>query len=189
MLRGLWQSACLPGYELEKRLTEFHVVQRPDGLVTGAVGWVVQGVEGWVHSPVFATPALAAEGSPALWEHLRTLARAQGVVRLWALGASPFWDAAGFAPATPAQLKKRPAVFGAARGPWRVLALRDEAAAAAWEREWAAREAARQEEAERLRRRVAFWKLLAWAVAGLFFLGAGWLLLVLVRSGRPARRR
>jgi len=190
VLRGLWQSERLPGYELEKRLTEFHVVVRPDGLVIGAVGFQVAGAHALVHSLAFTSPALAAEGLPRLWEHLRALAQTQGVARLWAQGPAAAWPKAGFAAATPAQLKKRPAVFGPARGAWHTLALRDEAAVSqAWEKEFAALQEAHQEQAERLRRQAAFWKLLAWSMAALFFFGAAWLLAVLLRSAPRTPRR
>lgn len=190
VLRGLWQSERLPGYELEKRLTEFHVVVRPDGLVIGAVGFQVAGVHALVHSLAFTSPALAAEGLPRLWEHLRALAQTQGVARLWAQGQAAAWPKAGFAAATPAQLKKRPAAFGPARGAWHTLALRDEAAVSqAWEKEFAALQEAHQEQAERLRRQAVFWKLLAWSMAALFFFGAAWLLAVLLRSAPRTPRR
>lgn len=190
VLRGLWQSERLPGYELEKRLTEFHVVVRPDGLVIGAVGFQVAGAHALVHSLAFTSPALAAEGLPRLWEHLRALAQTQGVARLWAQGQAAAWPKAGFAAATPAQLKKRPAAFGPARGAWHTLALRDEAAVSqAWEKEFAALQEAHQEQAERLRRQTAFWKLLAWSMAALFFFGAAWLLAVLLRSAPRTPRR
>ena len=37
-LLGLWEVNRLPALELERRLTEFQVVSRPDGVVVGAIG-------------------------------------------------------------------------------------------------------------------------------------------------------
>lgn len=182
-LRGLWQSERLPGHELEKRLTEFHVVVRPDGTILGTAGLWVIGTEALVHSAAFVTPALAAESGGVLWQHLHTLAQTRGVVRLWMRAAEARWPGAAFAPAAPAQLKRRPTAFGPARERWFVHALRDEAAAAeAWEKEFAALQAHHQEEAERVRRRAAFWKLLAWGIAALFFAVTLWLLVVMWRT-------
>lgn len=188
-LRGLWQLERLPGYELEKRLPEFHVVVRPDGWVVGAAGFWALGAQALVHSLAFASPALAAEGQAPLWEHLHSLARAQGVARLWAQGATARWSEVAFVPATPAQLKRLPPAFGPARAAWFTMALRDEETAArAWEKEFAALQEHRQEQAERLRRRAAFWKLLAWGVAVLFFAGTLWLLSLLLRTTPPTRQ-
>lgn len=188
-LRGLWQLERLPIHELEKRLTEFHVVVRPDGLVIGAAGLATAGPQALVHSVAFASPALAAEGRLPLWEHLHTLMRTHGVIRLWAREAPPTWPGAAFAPATAAQLQRLPPAFGPAQGAWYTLPLRDEAAlAAAWEKEWAALQEFHQAQAEQLRRRAAFWKLLAWAVAALFFLGTAWLLFLMFRTAPRPRR-
>lgn len=187
-LRGLWQTERLPGHELEKRLTEFHVVVRPDGTITGTAGLWVVGTEALVHNVAFATPALAVEGREALWSHLLTLAQTQGVTRLWAREPVARWSGAGFAPAAPAQLRRRPPSFGPARERWFTHALRDEAAAAAaWEKEFAALQTYHQEQAERVRRRAAFWKLLAWGIAVVFLAGTIWLLVLMFRTApRPA---
>jgi N-acetylglutamate synthase-like GNAT family acetyltransferase len=189
VLRGLWQSACLPGYELEKRLTEFHVALRPDGLVTGTRGFQVAGPHALLHSPAFPSPALAAEALPALWEQALALAQTQGVARLWLRGpAAVHWQEAGFQAATPAQLKRLPAALGPARGDWWTVALRDEAAAvAALEKEFAALHEAEQEHTERLQRQAAFWRFLAWGIAALFLAGAVWMGLVMFQQ-RPRRR-
>ena len=104
-LRGLWQLACLPGYELEKRVTEFHVVRRPDGVMTGAMAFTPAGVEALAHSSAFASVAQEVEGLPVLWEHLLKLAQTQGIVRIWMRGEpAAHWQEAGFAAAKPAQL-------------------------------------------------------------------------------------
>lgn len=190
VLRGLWQLGRLPTHELDKRLTEFHVAARPDGVITGTLGFMVSGQHALIHSGAFASLAQEAEGLPVLWEHLLTLARSQSVVRLWLHGpVADHWREAGFVSATGADLKKLPAGFGPTEREWHTLALRDEAAvAAAVEREFATLHVAQAEETERLRRQATFWKLLAWLIALVFFIGAGWLLAVLFRS-TPRRER
>lgn len=184
VLRGLWQLEQLPGYELEKRVTEFHVVARPDGVVMGAVGFLLAGQQALVHSLAFASAGQQAEGWPPLWEHLLALARSQNVVRLWRRGrGAPCWEEAGFQTPTPGQLKKLPPAFGAPQNAWQVFTLRDEAALSeAVEKEFEALHSAQQEQIQRLARQAAIWKLLGWVIAALFFIGAGWMLVVLLRS-------
>lgn len=191
VLRGLWQLERLPTHELDKRLTEFHVVSRPDGMVTGTIGFLVTGSHGLVHSPAFGSVSQTAEGLPVLWDHLLTLARSQGIGRLWLHGPiAEHWREAGFAAATAADLKKLPAGFGPSSGPWHTLALRDETAVAAVvEKQLDTFHAAQQLEAERLRRQAVFWKLLAWIIAVVFFVGAGWMLILLLRSAPRRERR
>jgi N-acetylglutamate synthase-like GNAT family acetyltransferase len=189
VLRGLWQSDRLPAYELERRLTEFHVAVRPDGVVIGALGIQVAGGHALLHSPAFPSQAQAAEGLPVLWEHVLALAHTQGVARLWLRGTlASHWEEAGFRSATPAHLKQLPAALGSPRGVWASLALRDEGVmAAALEKEFAALHDAQQEQTERLRRQATFWKVLAWGIALAFFAGAGWMLFLLFRQA-PRRR-
>ena len=191
VLRGLWQLGRLPVYELDKRLTEFHVAVRPDGVITGALGFLVSGQHALIHSPAFASLAQEAEGLPALWDHLLTLARSQSVVRLWLHGpVANHWREAGFTAATPAELKKLPPGLGPAQGGWHTLALRDETVIPTTvERELVAFHAAQQEEAERLRRQAVFWKVLAWLIALAFFLAASWMLALLFRSAPRRERR
>lgn len=191
VLRGLWQLERLPAHELDKRLTEFHVAARPDGVVTGTVGFFVSGPHALLHSLAFASLAQAAEGLPALWAHLLTLARSQNIIRLWLGGqVADHWREAGFTPATASDLKKLPPGFGPQQGPWHTLALRNESAVvAAVEKELASFHEAQQHEAERLGRQAVFWKLLAWTIALLFFIGAGWMLVLLLRTAPRRERR
>lgn len=191
VLRGLWQLERLPSHELEKRLTEFHVAARPDGVLTGALGFLAAGQHALVHSPAFASHAQAEEAWPVLWEHLMTLARSQSIVRIWLNGRiEASWGETGFKRATGAELKKLPARFGSLRGEWYTVGLRDEAAVAeALEKEFGAFHEVQQQEAERLRRQATAWKLLAWVIALIFFLGAGWMLLLLLRAAPRRTRR
>ncbi len=191
VLRGLWQLERLPYHELEKRLTEFHIAARADGVVTGAIGFVATGQQALVHSPAFASHAQAEEAWPVLWDHLLTLARSQSVIRIWMNGhLQDSWRETGFKPATGADLKKLPARFGAVRGEWHTLVLRDEAAVAeALEKEFETFHEVQQQEAERLRRQAIAWKLLAWIIALIFFIGAGWMLLLLLRAAPRRTRR
>lgn len=189
VLRGLWQSERLPGHEFEKRLTEFHLAVRPDGVVLGSLGFQVAGAHALVHSIACPSLAQAAEAVPALWEHALALAHTQGVARLWLRGpAEPHWREAGFTAAGPAHLKHLPAALGASRGEWWTLSLRHEATATeALEKEFAALHEVQQEQSDRIRRQAAFWKTLAWGIALVFLGGAVWMLLQLFRQS-PRRR-
>lgn len=189
VLRGLWQSERLGVHELEKRLTEFLVAARPDGVVTGTLGVQVSGTQAVLHSAAFPSLAQAAEALPALWDHALNLARTRGVTRLWLRGpVEDHWKEAGFIPAVGTVLKQLPAAAGSGGG-WWTLPLRDEEAVrAVVEKELAVLEATRVQHAESMRRQTAFWKLLAWIIAGVFFAGTAWMLVEMFRRA-PRRRR
>jgi hypothetical protein len=144
-----------------------------------------------IHSLAFASAGQQAEGWSTLWEHVLALARSQTVARLWLRGrGAACWQEVGFKSATPGQLKKLPPAFGAPQNAWQVFALHDEAAlSGALEKEFEALHAARQEQTRRLEKQAAFWKFLAWVIAALFFIGAGWMLVVMMRNAprRDAR--
>lgn len=179
VLRGLWTTGRLPVFELEKRLTEFQLLLRPDDTLLGALGVRESGWHGLLHHPCFYSAAAEEQGLPVIWEHLQTMARQRGLARFWMPGpVAPFWENAGFRPATPVELNRLPAPFREIRtAKWWTLALRDDALLEqVVEKEFARIREEGRRDTERWRRQAVFWKWAGIGLAFALFLGALWLL-------------
>jgi N-acetylglutamate synthase-like GNAT family acetyltransferase len=129
-LKALWQSMRLPAPELEKRLTEFQVVETGDGQLLGAIGIQIVRQHAWLHSEGYLDFAHANQARQSFWERVQTLASNHGVFRLWTQESSPFWSQLGFRPASGGKLSDLPSEWQGASGEWFVLQLKDEAAIA-----------------------------------------------------------
>lgn len=126
-LRPLWNDAQLPVNELEKRFTEFQLVEDEDGELLGAIGLTMVQRQGHIHSEAFIHPEAEDMVRPLLWERLGVLARNHGLVRFWCMEEAPFWRYyAGFKEANPAELENMPAGFGDSTKHWLTLQLMDE---------------------------------------------------------------
>lgn len=178
VLRGLWEMGRLPGFELEKHLTEFQVAVRPDGVISGTMGFRVSGWHALLHSGAFYSTAEEKICQPLLWEHFRILASGQGAARLWMAGPlAPFWKETGFDRAGPVELNRLPPAFGPSAREWHTLALRDDAQIErALEKEFVRLREEGRAGTERMQRQASVWKWLAGLIAVGFFLGAIWLL-------------
>lgn len=179
LLRRLWQQGNLPVAALEKRLTEFQVVETAAGDVLGAVGLRVVQHQGQIHSEVYKEAGLTDALRPRLWERIQSLARNHGLTRLWIGGAaSLFWLDRGFEPPGSELLAHRKQLFGEEPNEtWLTLKLRDESVTgASLDAEFELFRLAQKEEAERIARR-ARW--LRWIAATI-------VLLVLALSGVAA---
>lgn len=192
VLQGLWEVARLPGMELEKHLTEFQLATRPDGVVMAAIALRTMGAHGWLHSEAGYASEPADEYRQALWTRLQTLARNHGLTRLW-MTSEParFWRDAGFHPAATEDLQKLPAAMQAGARTWHTLALKSEVLLTPEvEQQFERLQQQQQVEAENIRRQAERLKWLAGSVAVVFFVGAIWLLLlVLHAASRRSRRR
>lgn len=125
----LWKDAQFPVDELEKRFTEFQVAASETGKVVAAIGLQVAGTEGKIHSEWFTDFALSDALRMPLWDRLQAVALNHGLFRLWTDESAPFWKkAAGFSSAPGELMGRLPEEFGAARGGWLVLRLKDEGA-------------------------------------------------------------
>lgn len=126
----LWQSAQLPGAaELDKRLTEFQVVEDADGKLLGAIGLQIAGSEGKIHSEAYADFALTDQLRPLLWERINTVAKNHGLFRLWTNESAPFWKKdCGFIDPSAEVLQKFPAQFGKPGSTLRILQLKEDRA-------------------------------------------------------------
>ena len=90
ILRGLWQTALFPVQELEKRLTDFQIVEEMDGRLLGALGICVQGDEALVHHEAFTHPETEAAIREKLWNRLKVLFENQSAHRIWTCEKAEF---------------------------------------------------------------------------------------------------
>jgi N-acetylglutamate synthase-like GNAT family acetyltransferase len=127
-LLTLWTSMHIPTSGLEKRLTEFQVVESEDGSLLGAIGLEVAGRHGKLHSECFSDFALADALRQQLWERMQSLATNLGLARLWTQETAPFWNRGGFHAANEESLKKLPDQWATGQARWLTLRLRDEEA-------------------------------------------------------------
>ena len=178
-LKGLWDVNRLPALELERHLTEFQLVLRPDGVLAGAVALRACGAQGLVHSEAFYSQQLADPVRSAAWQRLQVLARNQRLGRLWIHGeAAPGWQALGFKRAMAEDLKKLPPTLAGELGPWFTVSLIDETALAeVIEREVTVFQQEARAENDRLRRQALWFKWFAALIVFGFLAGAVWLLL------------
>lgn len=136
-LKALWQTMHFAEGELERRLTEFQVVEGPDHKVVGALGFQMAERQGQIHSETFADFAIADSIRPLFWTRLRSLAANHGIFRLWTQESAPFWTQSGFQPANDKVMAKLPSVWNDAGSSWLTLQLKDEEAIASLEKEFA----------------------------------------------------
>lgn len=186
-LRGLWDIARHPTQELEKHLTEFQLVTRPDGILLGSAALRMVGQHGLLHSEAFYQSDQADSLRPLLWERLQILARNHGLVRLWTHERSAFWAQVGFHPARTEDLNRLPAALGDASAPWLCLRLRDESLlSSALEKEFELFQLMERQKSERMLERAKTLKWIAGLIAGGFIVGAlGVLYMIFSRRKQP----
>jgi N-acetylglutamate synthase-like GNAT family acetyltransferase len=152
-LKSLWNSMRLPADELERRLTEFQVVESADGQIVGAIGVQIIGQHALLHSEGYTDFAVADAARQLFWERIQTITAHHGVFRLWTQENSPFWVRWGFQPATIEQLERLPAEWRRSGEKWLTIQLKNEEAIAALEKELEAfRESEKKRTAETLER-------------------------------------
>lgn len=127
-LKALWQSMLLAADDLEKRLTEFQVVETAEGKLLGAIGIQIVGRQACLHSESYLDFAHADEARDQFWQRIQTLASNHGVFRVWTQENSPYWSRLGFRSAGPKKLSDLPAQWQTGRGEWFMLQLKDEEA-------------------------------------------------------------
>ncbi len=170
-LRSLWHAARLPLDDLEKRFTEFQIVTGPEGNIVGAVGLQIYKQHGLIHSETYTTPDLATEVRPLLWQRILTVARNNGLVRLWVLPVASFYRENGFVDVDDSLRSKFPEPFGNPAVDWVSLKLKEENQnAATIEKEFEIFAMAQRQESERLKGQAQTFRVLAY---GLLFLVLG----------------
>jgi hypothetical protein len=108
MLKSLWDSMRLPADDLEKRLTEFQVVENAEGKILGAVGIKISKQHALLHSEGYSDFSVADAARNLFWERIQKLASNLGVFRLWTQERSPFWKSFGFQPPSAEILARLP---------------------------------------------------------------------------------
>jgi len=125
-LLSLWQSMHLPALELEKRLTEFQVVETQEGQIAGAIGLQIAGRQGRLHSEAFSDFGQSDKLRELLWERIQNVANNHGLTRLWISESAPFWDHNGFRAANAETLQKLPATWSELKAGVLTLQLKEE---------------------------------------------------------------
>jgi N-acetylglutamate synthase-like GNAT family acetyltransferase len=150
-LRSLWKSMHLPANELERRLTEFQVIETAGGQIIGAIGVQIIRQHALLHSESYLDFSLADAARELFWERIRTIAAHHGVFRLWTQESSPFWTRWGFQPANAETLARLPGEWKRSGEKWLTFQLKDEEAIAALDKELAQfRESEKQRTAQTL---------------------------------------
>jgi N-acetylglutamate synthase-like GNAT family acetyltransferase len=151
-LKNLWASMRLPAEELERRLTEFQVVENSDGEVVGAIGIQFSKQHALLHSEGYSDFSLADAARQLFWVRIQTLAANHGVFRLWTQERSPFWKSFGFHPPNAEVLARLPAEWkNEFEGGWLTFQLKnEEVITAALENKFAGFMAAEKKETDRL---------------------------------------
>lgn len=160
-LIALWKLEKLDADDLEKRFTEFQVVE-DEGKVIGAIGlqmWTHQGV---LHSESIGRAELGDTLRQMLWERVQVVARNHNIDRVWTLLPAQYWQSAGFGRPTEQQLEKFPDGFGDRTLKWQLLMLRGEQGSAdVIEKQFAMLRALQAQEKEQFQTRVATFKKVA----------------------------
>jgi len=134
-LKSLWNSMRLPTGELEKRLTEFQVIETADGQIVGAIGVQIIRQHALLHSEGYTDFAVADAARQLFWERIQTITAHHGVFRLWTQENSPFWVRWGFQPANAETLERLPDEWKPSEGKWLTIQLKNEEAIATLEKE------------------------------------------------------
>ncbi|MEO6036243.1 MAG: hypothetical protein ABIQ35_13385 [Verrucomicrobiota bacterium] len=170
-LLSLWKSAHLPAEELDKRFTEFQIVQGAEGKLLGATGLKIAGSEGKLHSEAFFDFGLTDPLRPLLWERIQSVATNHGLFRLWTEEPAPFWKKeCGFIPPSGETLAKYPVQFGKADARLLVLQLKDDRAApSSLDAEFALFKAEEKERSEKMFRQARLFKGVAIGLSVVLF--------------------
>jgi N-acetylglutamate synthase-like GNAT family acetyltransferase len=151
-LKILWEAMRLPVDELEKRLTEFQVVENSAGEVVGAIGIQISRQHALLHSEGYSDFAVADAARQLFWERIQTLSSNLGVFRVWTQERSPFWKSFGFQPPNTEILIRLPEEWrNEFTGGWLTLQLKnEEVITSALEKQFAGFMAAEKKETDRL---------------------------------------
>lgn len=182
-LRSLWHNAKLPVEELEKRFTEFQVVPGEEGHILAAVGLQLLKQNGHIHSEVFSDPQFAVQLRPLLWNRVNTVAKNNGLIRLWTLPTASYYREIGFVDVDDALRQKVPVEFGNPGADWISLKLKDDAVISA-EREFEIFAMAQREESARMMNQAQSLRLIAYILLFLSLIGVAVLAFVYSRIRR-----
>lgn len=125
-LKVLWAESRLPVSELDKRFTEFQIAVDSQGKIAGALGLQMNKSQGLVHSEAFAQIDDAVEIRPLLWQRIVTVAKNNGLIRLWTTPIALFYREQGMLDADDATRSRLPENFGHPKADWITLKLKEE---------------------------------------------------------------
>jgi N-acetylglutamate synthase-like GNAT family acetyltransferase len=125
----------LPADELERRFTEFQVVESADGQIAGAIGLQIIRQHARLHGEAYTDFSLADTARQLFWERIQLIASHHGVFRLWTQENSPFWSRCGFRIVITESLVQLPEEWKRFEGKWYALQLKNETALADLEKE------------------------------------------------------
>ena len=183
-LRELWLLAGYVVPDLERRFTEFQVVESSPGKIHAAVALQLGSRHGRIHSEVHEDPGSISEHRLLLWERLQTVSKNHGLLRLWVVAPSP-WESMGFLKAEGSVLERLPAVLGTPDQPWSTFALREDSREAiSLEKELEIFQQMQREETANLLKRTRFIKMLVAVIAMAFAGFVAWLGVMLLRRRR-----
>ena len=167
-LKMLWASMRLSPDELEKRLTEFQVVENSEGVVVGAIGIQFSGHHALLHNEGYTDFGVADAARHLFWDRIQTLAANHGVFRIWTQERSPFWKNYGFQPPSAEMLTRLPVEWkNEFDGGWLTLQLKnEEVITAAFEKQFAGFMAAEKQSTDRVSEKVQTFRTI---VTGLGF--------------------
>ena len=171
-LLALWRTEKLDVAVLEKRFTEFQLALDAGGQVVGAIGLLIDGRHGLLHSECFSDFGLTDKLRPLLWDRLQVVARNRGLTRLWLREDTLFFRGEGFDPASADVREQLPAGLSAMDGACWTLKLKDDLLANMTPaQELALFKKLSDEGTEQLLRQAQVLRWIAVAVGVLFFLG------------------
>jgi N-acetylglutamate synthase-like GNAT family acetyltransferase len=125
-LGPLLRATQLPAADLEKRFTEFQVVEGTGGKLVGALGLQIAQKQGRLHSESFLDFGEADILRPLLWERLQAVAKNHGLVRLWTDETAPFWKQAGLESPSDEIKGKLPPIFADPKRVWLTIKLKED---------------------------------------------------------------
>lgn len=168
----LWESAHLPAAELDKRFTEFQLVENSEGKLLGAIGLQIAGKDGHIHSEAYTDFALTDPLRPLLWERILAVANNHGLFRLWTDEPAPFWKKnCGFVEPSADVRAKFPVQFENPRTTLLTLQLKeDRADPASLEAEFARFKAEEKLRTDKMFEQARLFKGIAWGLAALLFI-------------------
>jgi N-acetylglutamate synthase-like GNAT family acetyltransferase len=124
----LWESVRSTEPGLERRVTEFQVIEDGDGRLLGILGLETAGRQGKLHTEAFVDFSQADQLRELLWARTQSVAHNHGVTRIWTAETAPFWTHNGFQAANGETLAKIPPAWGQFHSHWLTIQLRDEVA-------------------------------------------------------------
>lgn len=176
-LQALWQEVGMPWEELGGFLNEFQVTTDDDGLITSAIGMLIEGDQALLHSEAIRPGSDADLARSALWRRVQIVARHQGVQRVWTQEDAEYWRSSGFSPVPPPLVDRVQASFLKSADSWTACDLMDpERAKAMVNEQLAILEAERMREAEAFQHKVRIFRAFAILLAFVVLSACLWFL-------------